>query len=120
MERFKEIEGAKLKDISSSSATYAPLSNSSHNQEVEGLSLVFDIGVLVIENPFSILSQNQELIDLPNLLDDKVKSAYSSDTEIRLTFESDAYISISLRDEDFVSPEAASFTPNKGQIIVFN
>jgi hypothetical protein len=80
----------------------------------------FDRGVLVIENPFMIINSKNEEMEIDKLIGDSVQTAYLSESEIRIIFESDAVLVISMRDEDFVGPEAASWNPNDGPIIVFN
>ena len=44
---------------------------------------------------------------------------YFEGDELSLFFSNDIQIAISLKDEDYKSPEAVSFYPNKGSIVVF-
>lgn len=120
MESFEEIEGATLESIETSEATYVDVGDKQEPLIIRGCSLVFDLGCFVIENPFLVFSSENVKLEINDLVGSKVKSAYSSSEEIRLNFESGAYITVSLKDEDFVGPEAASYSPNKGNIIVFN
>ena len=120
MESFEEIEGAVLENISASEATYVGAGDKAESLKVQGCSLAFDLGWLVIENPYSVVGYENQITELKELVGLKVKSAYSNEEEIRVIFESGAYISISMKDEDFFGPEAASYSPKRGEIIVFN
>jgi len=121
MEIFEEIEGAMLESVSVSEATYVDAGSSgSKPLKVEGCSLVFDLGWFVIENRFSVISPENLDVGLNELVGLKVGSAYSTEEEIRINFELGSYISVSMKDEDFVGPEAASYTPKRGDIVVFN
>ena len=120
MEPFEEIEGSILEGISTSEATYVDVGDRTEPLKIQGCSLNFDLGQLVIENPFAVVGPDKEIQDLNSLVSLRVKSAYSNEEEIRITFESGVYIKVSMKDEDFVGPEAASYSPNRGSIIVFN
>jgi hypothetical protein len=120
METFEEIEGAVLESISTSEATYVDVGDKNEPLKVQGCSLTFDLGQLVIENPFVVFGSDNEKQDLNGLVGLRVRSAYSNEEEIRIIFESEAYIKVSMKGEDFVGPEAASYSPNQGNIIVFN
>jgi hypothetical protein len=120
MKKFDEIIGAALKDVTKSISTYVAAESDSEFLKIEGISLIFDRGVLLIENPFMIINSENENIKINELVGDSVRTAYLLESEIQILFESDAVLTISLRDEDFVGPEAASWTPNDGAIIVFN
>lgn len=100
--------------------THVDADDNSKIPGVQGCSLDFDLGQLVIENPFSVVNKHHEKIDLSQLVGLKVISAYSTENEIRITFESDVYISVSMKDEDYTGPEAACYSPKHGNIIVFN
>lgn len=116
MYNFIEIIGATLESITESSATYVDASGSSEGLSIQGQSLAFDKGWFVIENPYTIDGA-------PNLLEligSTVVDAFSNDEEIRLKFNNGSDISVSLRGEDFVGPEAASYEPKQGEIIVFD
>lgn len=120
MEPFDEIEGAVLEEISTSEASYVDVGDKTKPLKVKGCSLVFDLGQLVIENPFAVVGPENEKQELSNLVGLKVTTAFSNEEEIRITFDSGFYISVSMKDKDFVGPEAASYSPNRGNIIVFN
>lgn len=120
MEPFEEIEGAVLEVVSTSEATYVDVGDRTDPLIIQGCSLTFDLGQLVIENPFTVAGSENEKQNLNSLVGLRVKSAYSNEEEIRITFESGIYIKVSMKDEDFIGPEAASYSPNQGSIIVFN
>jgi len=63
MDRFEEIEGAILEDISTSNATYVSAKGDSAPLQVQGCSLVFDLGWFVIENPFTVFNFKNENIE---------------------------------------------------------
>ncbi len=120
MEKFVEIEKAKLENISTTTSTYVAASGDSDSKIVDGCALKFDFGIFVIENKFEVNDKNNNKIDLSTLIGFKVNTAYSTELEIKVIFENDSYISISMKNEDFNSPEAASYSPKNGDIIVFN
>lgn len=120
MEQFQEIEGAVLGGISTSEATYVDIGFKTEPLKIKGWSLTFDFGQFVIEKPFAVVCSENEKEDRIQLVGLRVTSAYSNENKIRIIFESGAYISVSMKDKDFVEPEAASFSPNRGNIIVFN
>ncbi len=120
MEKFVEIEKAKLESISTTTSTYVAISGDSDPKIVDGCTLQFDFGIFVIENKFEVNDKNNNKININTLIGFKVNTAYSTDLEIKVIFENDSYILVSMKNEDFVSPEAASYSPKKGDIIVFN
>ncbi len=120
MDSFEEIEGAVLEGISTSEATYVDMGEKNVPLKIRGCSLNFDLGQLVIENPFTVVGTEDENTGLNQLVGLRVTSAYSNEEEIRIIFESGAFISVSMKFNDFVGPEAASYSPKRGNIIVFN
>ena len=120
MTPFNEIEGAVLEGVSRSEATYVNAGGSSESLTVHGCALYFSLGELVVENPFKLVSEGVEPVELKQLVGQKVVSAYSTVEELRVVFETGAYVSVSMKESDFVGPEAASYSPKVGSIIVFN
>lgn len=116
MYKFEEIIGAKLESITESDAEYVDADDSGEVLNIKCLSLVLDKGWFVIENPHTI----DGVSSLNEIIGSRVVDAFSNDDEIFLKFSNGAAISVSLRDEDFVGPEAASYSPKQGEIIVFN
>ena len=120
MNSFKEIEGGILKNVTRSKATYVGMDHNDPPLEIMGASLEFDIGIFVIENPFEIVDSNNFVVTSKELIGLKIVSAFLTKTEIKLIFEKGFSLSVSLKDEDFIGPEAASYSPHKGDVIVFN
>ncbi|WDP91119.1 MAG: hypothetical protein HUN04_16015 [Desulfobacter sp.] len=120
MNNFKEIEGGVLKEVSTTKATYVGIDSKKGPMEINGFSFEFDIGIFVIENPFTIVNPQKEKAEISNLIGLKVVSAYCTKSVIGLNFEKGYSLSVSMKDEDYTGPEAASFAPHKGNIIVFN
>jgi hypothetical protein len=80
--------------------------------------LIFSESRLSVENPYEVRSPQGG--GLQNLIGLSVKEAFSTEEELRLIFEDGGYLSVSLRDSDFRSPEAAVYAPAAGAIVVFN
>ncbi|WP_461535313.1 hypothetical protein [Spongorhabdus nitratireducens] len=116
MNKLSALMGAKLESICESTATYEDTDNNTTPLKIKGLSLAFDKGSLVIENPYQLAGAP----DLDSLIGSRIIDAIAGDIELSLAFDNSAKVSVSLRDEDFSGPEAASFTPLQGDIIVFN
>jgi len=120
MYKFEEIVGSKLMKVSVSSATYVGMDNNSEPNKIEGCCIEFDLGNFIIENPYQVKSPSGEEIRVSDLTGDSVVEAYSTETEIKVIFSSGSTITVSLLPEHFVGPEAASFEPKEGNIVVFN
>lgn len=120
MYKFEEIVGAKLMKVSVSSATYVGMDDISEPNEIEGCCIEFDLGNFTIENPYQVESPSGQKIGVSDLAGDTVVEAYSTEAEIKVIFSSGSSISVSLLPEHFVGPEAASFEPKEGNIVVFN
>jgi hypothetical protein len=116
MYKFEEIIGAELEAITQSEAAYVDADESGEVLNIKGISLAFDRGWFVVENPHTVFG----VANLNEIVGTKVVDAYSSEDEIRLQFSNGSVISVSLKDKDFVGPEAASYSPKRGEIIVFN
>ena len=114
MYKFEEIIGAELEGITESDAAY--VDDNGEVLNIKGLSLAFDKGWFVIENPHTIVGASS----LNEIVGSTVTDAFSNDDEVCLKFSNGAAISISLKDEDFDGPEAANYSPKQGEIIVFN
>jgi len=84
--------------------------------------LIFSASRLSIENPFTIesLDSSEAHPSLGNLVGASVVDAYSEEDELVVVFSSRRRLSVSLRAEDFACPEAASYAPDEGPIVVFN
>ncbi len=120
MYEFEEIIGSKLMKVSASSATYVGMDDDSQPNKIEGCCIEFDLGNFIIENPYQVKSHSGEEIKLSDLTGDAVVEAYSTEQEIKVIYSSGSSITVSLLPEHFVGPEAASFEPKEGNIVVFN
>ncbi len=116
MYKFEEIIGAELEAITESEAAYVDADEHGEVLNIKGISLVFDRGWFVVENPHTIFG----VTNLKEIIGFKVVDACSNDEEVRLQFSNGSAISVSLKDEDFIGPEAANYSPKLGEIIVFN
>ncbi|HEY6130938.1 MAG TPA: hypothetical protein VIV27_02920, partial [Halioglobus sp.] len=77
-------------------------------------SLVFDTGVLRISNPFRLTCDSGETVDFSSIIGCCVSDACSTEQEFFIVFEGRITLRISLREEDFIGPEAASYQANAG------
>lgn len=116
MYRFDEIIGATLEEITVRDAIYVDAVDSDKVLEIKGLMLAFDKGRFVIENPHTLIGVSS----LREIIGSSVVEAFSNDDCISLKFNNGGILLVSLRDCDFVGPEAASYYPKQGEIIVFN
>ena len=125
--KFIELIGAKLTDIGRESATYVGLSKQKPIT-VDSVRLIFDLGALVIENPFtvdtgeSLYNSSEDGCEtiMQMLIGAGVADAEFRHQSIDIRFDNGYQVSISLRDEDFSTPEAGNYQPNNGPIIVFD
>jgi hypothetical protein len=81
--------------------------------------LVFDNGRLSISNPFTLKCTSNEAVTLRTMTGCRVTDTIITQTEIIIVFEGTVYLCISLREEDFIGPEAASFAASSGEVVVF-
>lgn len=124
-DKHQELEGLKLENLTSLDVTYEGLNEEDDEEELvlTIFALIFDKGVLEIENPFCLKKGQKKWTDeeesviqeLELLKGESVKEAYSSDKELCLEFSSGHIFSVSLAEEDFITPEAASYTPYEGE-----
>lgn len=126
--KFIELIGAKLTDIGRESSTYVGLSEQNPIITVDSVRLIFDLGALVIENPFTVdtgASLHNSSEDGCETILQMFVGASVADAEFRrqsidIRFDNGYQVSISLRDEDFSTPEAGNYQPNNGPVIVFD
>jgi hypothetical protein len=113
--------GQKLLSYEMIGNTYHGLSNEPTLQSTT-LSLRFSSSRFVIENPYRI-------IDTKNKVDETIDTLigmtvtdflFTKGVAIKIIFDSNKQIIISLKEEDYSSPEAASYNPDKGDTVVFN
>lgn len=116
---FKQIVGTKLLNIRESKSLYKGMNDDNPMLSVYNVGLEMDKGYLSIENPFTLtikekvfLSSDLEIFNiLRTLIGSHVTQAWFEKEAINIIF-STAQIKISLKDEDFVSPEAGSYVSN--------
>jgi hypothetical protein len=124
---FHEIVGHELMEVSTSRSNYAALDCEDEVLETAPVTLCLSESTLSIENPYILSASDgpvsgaiRDGVRLESLIGATVEVAYSDGEELVLEFDHGYRLSISLRDEDFRSPEAASFEPQDGPIIVFS
>jgi len=120
MSAFESIIGAELMSVNGSSSTYIGVDNDRGRLNVTTTRLVFDIGYLVIENPYVAFDENGVAHSINLLIGEAVIAEEVTETDLILIFTSRTRLSISIRDDDYQSPEAASWTPTNGTIVVLN
>ncbi len=124
---FHQIIGATLLNVDSSKATYCGLNKSGPTISVYQFGFKMDKGYMSVENPFTLTIQEKnfhssdlEIFDvLRSLTGSRVEQAWFEREEINIIF-NNAHLRISLKDKDFVSPEAGNFVTNdNATFIVF-
>ena len=116
MRSFRQMYGASLEKV------YAP----GDSPDGEGVDLhpfrndwrlVFDQGVLVIQNPFSLRCESDEPVSFDSMMGCVVTEAFALQEQFTLIFEGNLILSVSLKDEDFASAAAAIFFGPAGQML---
>lgn len=110
------LSRARLLEVTERSSAYNRSANAAAQQDSRPV-LVFDTGVLHVENPFSIACDSGEHVTLRSLIGCYVSATFSTDTEFYLVFEGRISLRVSMREEDFIGPGAASFRDNSGKVI---
>ena len=104
--------------IETERATYVGLDSDGSSLVTTPTVLVFSASRLSVENPYHLQSQRgNTLQDLVGLT---VAEAFWTVEELVILFAGGERFAVSLRDSDFVSPEAAVYAPSHGPIVVFN
>ena len=80
-------------------------------------SLLFDRGVLKIWNPFELACDSGECVDFNSMIGCCVSDTFSTERELFVVFEGRISLRVSLSDEDFIGPEAASWRANTGDVV---
>lgn len=109
------LRGACLLEVAEHPAT-SKVAGSTTVQRDTCPSLVFDNGILDIRNPFLIRCDSGENVDFSAIIGCSVTHSYATETEYLVVFEGRITLSVSLRDEDFIGPDAASFRANTGEV----
>lgn len=122
---FHQIIGATLLNVDSSKATYCGLNKSDPIISAYQFGFKMDKGYMSVENPFT-LTINEKIFHsfdleifniLRSLTGSRVEQAWFEKEEINIIF-NNAHLRISLKDEDFVSPEAGNFAANDNSTII--
>jgi hypothetical protein len=92
----------------------------STSSEMDEACLQFDTGSLSIHNPCALRCDNGLAVEFKGIIGNRVTDAYTSPDELIIVFEGRIYLSVSLREEDFIGSEAAVYRPASGPIVVFN
>ena len=117
---IQNLIGQQLEKLGTELVTYVPITEKSINR-VEVISLRFTSSSAQIENPIRIISENGEAIALESLLGKIVANVnISVGVDLTITFKNSAQIIISLLDQDYHTPEAMSYYPDRGNIVVIN
>jgi hypothetical protein len=104
--RFDALDGAVLAGVS------APASG--------GVLLQFDRGSLLLLNPFTLKCDSGGTLQPATLIGCRVSACDWGETELELVFEGRLYLTVSLREQDFLGPEAAVFRPLTGDPVYFD
>lgn len=123
---FDEIVGGVLLEVDNSKQTYIGIGGVGPTITVTQVIFLLDNGNLSIENPFVLTiagkvfrSGDLDIFDaIRKLIGSRVKQAWFEREEINIVFEN-AHLIVSLKDKDFVSPEAGTYA-TKSKFFVFS
>ncbi len=116
---LKSLVGQKLINTEITEYSYVG-ANSILHQKGECISLQFSESYMQIENPWEIFRAGDS-VEISALFGLNVHSIkHIEGQSFQILFENDLVFSISLKDKDYTTPEAFSYYPNKGEIIVCN
>ncbi len=113
------LNGARLLEVTERSPAQNAAGHAAVQQDSRPI-LVFDAGVLRIDNPFQLQCDSGERVSLPSIIGCHVSETYSTATDFFVVFEGRISLAVSLREEDFIGPEAASFHAASGQVVSIN
>lgn len=111
MNRIEQLIQARLTAVGPPDPKARPLAE---------LELSFDTGRLVICNPCTLRCDSNAPLEFQSLIGNRVTDAFTDQDDLVLVFEGRLYLSVSLREEDFIAPEAAVYTPTSGATVVFS
>lgn len=111
MKQFEQIKGACLAAVAAPGDELAGL-----DQHRNDWRLVFDQGLLVVENPFSLRCESDEPVSFESLIGCVVTQAYAMQDSFVVIFEGNLVLSVSLKEEDYASAAAASFLSRNGEL----
>jgi hypothetical protein len=116
-DKCSALNGARLLEVTERSPAHKAGGYASFQHDSRP-SLVFDKGVLNVENPFLISCDSGESASLSSVVGCCVSDTFSTATEFFVVFEGRISLRVSLRDEDFIGPEAASYRANTGEVVI--
>jgi hypothetical protein len=111
------LADARLLEVIERSPAYSAAGRAATLQDSRP-TLVFDKGVLAVENPFTVTCDSGEQLALGSIIGCCVSATFFTETEFYVVFEGRISLRVSLRDEDFIGPEAASYRANTGEVAV--
>jgi hypothetical protein len=111
-----QFSGACLLEVTERSSANKTTEYAAAQQDTRP-SLVFDKGVLNVENPFSINCDSGEHVSLGSIIGCCVSDTFLTETDFFVVFEGRISLRVSLREEDFIGPEAASYRANTGEVV---
>ena len=114
--KYSFLDGARLLAATEQPPRYRELANASAQRDTCP-SLVFDTGVLKIWNPFVLVCDSGEYVNFNSMIGCCVSDTFSTDCEFIAVFEGRITLRVSLREEDFIGPEAASWRANTGEAV---
>ncbi len=85
-----------------------------------GTTFVFDIGSLTAKNPSTLKCDSGEAVAPSSIIGCMVTVSYTADTDLVFVFDGRISLSVSLREEDYIGPEAAVFRSATGEVVVFD
>jgi hypothetical protein len=112
MNKLTPIIGAQLVSMVN------PYPNFASTSSMEEVSLQFDTGHLAIHNPCTLQCDSGLAVEFSSVIGNRVTDAYAMSDELAIVFEGRIYLRISLKEEDFIRPEAAVYQPTSGPIIL--
>jgi hypothetical protein len=82
------------------------------------LQLSLDCGELYIANPAVLRCDSGEAVQTADLIGSRITESIIDNTEWLIVFDGRIYLSVSLRDEDFISSTAAVYQPLSAERVV--
>ena len=113
--QYSLLNGARLLEITEGSSANGREEFSTAWRD-SNPTLVFDSGILKVNNPFIISCDSGEGVSLNSIAGCCVSGAFSTETEFFLIFEGRITLRVSLREEDSIGLPAASFRANNGEV----
>lgn len=116
--KFHLLIDARLFEVNESAALEGELAMDIDRDSCPRLT--FDKGILSIDNPFWLRCDSGERVGFSSIVGCQVSDSFSNETEFVIVFEGKIFLTISLREEDFIGPYAAVYRAFSGEIVVFS